>query len=124
LVQQIGVREKSASRPLAPRCDMTHAGAPFCGPPIAMSRHHGLYWRQSGVQRVALQRVSILSSMRCNMQERDGELESQVTSPPPSSERAPQRRDWQPPRGEVVEVATGTRAGSSAPIPDLGGCHS
>lgn len=41
----------------------------------------------------------------------------------PVSERTPSRREWQPPKGEIVEVASATRSGVLGGIDGVS-CHS
>jgi hypothetical protein len=59
------------------------------------------------------------------MEENSGELVSRVISAQSPSDVTPPRREWQPPKGEIVEVATGTLAGVGArDLADGTTCHS
>jgi hypothetical protein len=58
------------------------------------------------------------------MEENSGEGVSRVASSRAPSEVVLPRREWQPPKGEIVEVATGTLAGLGGPVSDGLGCHS
>jgi hypothetical protein len=57
------------------------------------------------------------------MQPDEKESTAQPMAPQQSVERAVGRREWQPPRGEIVDVASGTRAGVLAGVDGVS-CHS
>ena len=57
------------------------------------------------------------------MQPDDKEPTAQPMAPQQSAERTADRREWQPPRGEIVDVASGTRAGVLGGVDGVS-CHS
>jgi hypothetical protein len=57
------------------------------------------------------------------MQPDEKEPTAQPMAPQEPAERAAGRREWQPPRGEIVDVASGTRSGVLGGVDGVS-CHS
>jgi len=57
------------------------------------------------------------------MKERAAELQEKEQPGRPPVDSAPQRRPWQAPRGEIVEVAVATRVNGGG-LGDSSNCHS
>jgi hypothetical protein len=57
------------------------------------------------------------------MNQREGELQENAPPQRPTADSAPQRRAWQAPRGQIVEVAVATRVNGGG-LGDASNCHS
>jgi hypothetical protein len=57
------------------------------------------------------------------MEQREAELQEKDTPRCPPADSAPQRRAWQAPKGQIVEVAVATRVNGGG-LGDASNCHS